>query len=118
MRHLITVIVAILLLAGCSSAIQDRRTKVATAQPTLAQVATVEPTFADSATTPPQPIAQTDAPGDVADLGPFIGWFALTSMLLMFVAMAGSAMYVFASRIGAAFIRRNAHLFTIGGNRK
>ena len=100
---------AVLLLAGCSGAISAKRATLATAQPTAQAVeltATAEPLAVE--TTQPQPITQ-DAGGD---LGPFVEWYALISVLLLFVAMTGGAVYLFASRIGAAFIRRNSHLFT------
>lgn len=97
-----------MLLAGCRNRAR-LATEVDTTDPGAPIVATIEPI-------PPTPPAQIDTTGDVssagADLGPFVEWYALISVLLLFVAIAGGAVYVFASCIGAAFIRRNSQLFT------
>lgn len=98
-----------LLLAGCSGAISAKRATLATAQPHAQAVeptATAEPLAVE--TTPPQPTAQDTG----ADLGPFVNWFALASVLLLFVAMTGGAFFVYCYFISRWAFKRNAHLFT------
>ena len=114
---LLCIVVLLLLLSGCRN-----RARLATeaSEPTPPALAPVEPTI------PPTPLAQVDAFADSAgnvssaevDLGPFIGWFALTSVLLLFVNISGVAMFLYASIVGRWLMRHNWHLFNIGGNRK
>ena len=107
-------IVVLLLLAGCRNRarLATEATEPPAALATVELIATPEPIE----TTPPQPIAQ-DAGGAVADLGPFVNWFALASVLLLFLGIAGGAVYVFASGVGGVIVRRNSHLFTRGNHK-
>ena len=119
-KRTLSALAAVLLcvaLAGCRN-----RARLATdaerVTPEPGAIVTIEPaaTASNEIQTPkaPQPI---DASGtvDETDLGPLAGWLALAALLLLFVGICGGAMYLYAAGIGAAIIRRNAHLFTHGG---
>ncbi len=104
-------IVVLLLLAGCRN-----RARLATeaSEPTPPALAPVEPTI------PPTPLAQVDAFADSAgnvssaevDLGLFVNWFALISVLLLFLGIVGGTAYLFGVGVGRVLMRRHSHLFT------
>ena len=105
-RKAVLLLTVLLLLSGC----RNRARMATNTEPTPEALATVEPiaTLEPIATTPPYPIAQ-DAD---ADLGPFINWLALISVLLLFVAIASGAFFVYCYFISRWAFQRNSHLFT------
>ena len=98
--------IVVLLLAGCRNRarLATEATEPPAALATVELIATPEPIE----TTPPQPIAQDAG----ADLGPFINWLALISVLLLFVAIASGAFFVYCYFISRWAFQRNSHLFT------
>ena len=121
-KHLIGALLLCVALAGCNGAISDRRAKLATAQPTT-NTATATPSPENIQTTPPQP-AEVGQPASVAtgiEGGPWLDTFVTVGVWLLFVAMCGGVVFLFASTTGRMFTKRmdtqrTAELFTHGGN--
>lgn len=109
-------LLAVALLAGCGGAITEKRAKLATPQQAPAQVATATPQPEQTQDTPPQPVSAGQLEADGIEGGPLLAIFASVSAGLLFLAICGGVVYLYASGVGAAIIRRNSHLFTTGGN--
>lgn len=110
------IVLAVALLAGCGGAITEKRAKLATTQPTPEALATATPQPDQNQDTPPQPVSAGQLEADGLERGGMLDTFAAVSVGLLFLAICGGAVYLYASGVGAAIIRRNSHLFTTGGN--